>query len=220
MNHSRHRLTQLSVSLAIVTLAAAAVAQVDVNPPRPNVLLLVDNSGSMEYRIEDATFPNCVPGGTGSGKSRWIHLVEVLTGSIPDYSCEKIARNSAIFQNEYRIANATPSDNLNPRDYLYPVPYHRPMSGSCAPTPGTTANSVGFCRYNATKPCGASDQCEFPSVSGGLLDAFATEVRFGLMTFDTLPDASTDMVGTWSYVHGQSAKGAPRTCDQVTTQEV
>jgi type IV pilus assembly protein PilY1 len=214
------RLTHFTATLAVLSLAATGFTQVDVNPPRPNVLLLVDNSGSMEYRVEDATLPDCNPGGTGSGKSRWIHLVEVLTGAIPNYSCEKMARNSATFQNEYKIANANPPDKLNPRDYLYPLPYHRPLSGTCAPTPGINDDTVGFCRYNAAKPCADADKCTFPTATGGLLDAFATEVRFGLMTFDTLPDASTDMVGTWSYVYGQTAQGAPHTCDQVTAQEV
>ena len=67
-----------------LVLAAAATAtagtrplaaQSDVNPPAPNVLLLVDTSGSMEYKSSAQSFPTCNPGGTGSEKSRWICLL-------------------------------------------------------------------------------------------------------------------------------------------------
>jgi hypothetical protein len=69
-----------------------ARAQADVTPQNPNVLLLVDTSGSMEYKTSSNVFPNCRYDATGVvsnppatlEKSRWIDLVEVLTGSITD----------------------------------------------------------------------------------------------------------------------------------------
>lgn len=220
-NEPRLPVPQL-LTLALLGLATHANAQVDVNPPRPNVLLLVDSSGSMEYKTSITKEPTCVATGTGSETSRWIDLVQVLTGTIKDYRCQEIRRSSPDFKNEYQITGATPSDGLNPRDYLYPIAYHRPMSGTCAPTPDRTNNAVGFCKNTASKPCtfGSADKCDFVEAEKGLLDTFASEIRFGLMTFDTLPDASKDMVGTWSYVYGSKAVGAPVGCTYVSDQEV
>ncbi len=85
-----------------VGLAGQARAQVDadVNPQMPNVLLLVDTSGSMEYKTSSNAFPACKYDATGvipsgpatSEKSRWIDLVEVLTGSITNYDCQTLDR--------------------------------------------------------------------------------------------------------------------------------
>jgi len=210
------------VALAVLGTGSFAYGQVDVNPPRPNVLLLVDSSGSMEYKTSVTKEPICVPTGTGSESSRWIDLVQVLTGKINDYRCEEIRRTTTAFKTEYRISGATPADGLNPRDFLYPIAYHRPLSGTCAPTPGSTNDSVGFCKTTAGKPCSfsSSDKCDFGEAEPGLLDTFATEIRFGLMTFDTLPDASKDMAGTWSYTFGSKAMGAPVGCTYVLEQEV
>ncbi len=210
------------LAFALLAVVSRAHGQVDVNPPRPNVLLLVDSSGSMEYKTGETKEPTCVATGTGSETSRWIDLVQVLTGKIKDYRCEAIRRNSSQFQTEYKIAGANPADRLNPRDYLYPLAYHRPQSGTCAPTPGSTNETVGFCNRTASKPCGfgASDKCDFVESEPGLMDTFASEIRFGLMTFDTLPDASKDMDGTWSYIYGNRAVGAPLGCTAVSDQEV
>lgn len=218
----RHPIPYL-LTLAVLLSAPRSHAQVDVNPPRPNVLLLVDSSGSMEYKTSSATYPSCNPIGTGSEKSRWIDLVEVLTGAIPDYRCKRVDRYGSAFRQEYQIPNANVAPGtLNPPDYLYPVPYHRLMSGTCSPTPTTNQNAIGYCNINASKPCSfsTSDSCTFPSADGGLLDAFQTEIRFGLMTFDSDPNASQGLDGTWSYVYGNAAQGAPNGCATFSPQEV
>ncbi|MEO8918656.1 MAG: hypothetical protein ABI488_14615, partial [Polyangiaceae bacterium] len=110
----------------------------------PNVLLLVDTSGSMEYKTSSNAFPVCRYDATGlipspptaSEKSRWTDLVEVLTGSITNYDCQTIDRGSAAFKNEYKIIGGTLGTN-SPYDFLYSNPYHRPMSSGCVPGPGT-----------------------------------------------------------------------------------
>ncbi len=138
MRRSSQILTSLAALSAIVAAAPVARAQVDVNPPLPNVMLLVDSSGSMEYKSSDATFPACDPNGnTPSEKSRWLELVEVLTGSIQDYRCETVDRNSTAFKNEYSLAGTLPPDAN------YSNPYHRPLSGTCTPGPA-------FCRPTPT----------------------------------------------------------------------
>src|SRR4051812_16090723 len=94
---------------SMLARATPALAQADVNPQMPNVLLLVDTSGSMEYKTSSNVFPVCRYDATGvptgapatSERSRWIDLVEVLTGSITNYNCQTIDRGSAGFKNEY-----------------------------------------------------------------------------------------------------------------------
>ena len=76
------RLFPTTLALLYAALAPrAASAQVDVNPPLPNVLLLVDTSGSMEYMATGALPTNCTVGGV-SDLNRWATLVSVLTGTI------------------------------------------------------------------------------------------------------------------------------------------
>src|SRR5687767_4045666 len=115
-------------------------------------MLLVDSSGSMEYKSSTASFPTCDPlGNTTSEKSRWIELIEVLSGGIQDYRCESVDRSSDPFKSEYSLLGTLPAD------YQYTSPYHRPLSGTCTPGPGTLptnaydypANAIRFHPYNS-----------------------------------------------------------------------
>jgi type IV pilus assembly protein PilY1 len=217
---------------AVISASGAARAQEDVNPPLPNVMLLVDTSGSMEYQSSSTSFPTCDPtGSTPSQKSRWIELLEVLTGSIQNYRCDTVDRNSAAFLNEYSL-KGTP-----PPDYQYMNPYHRPMSGDCTPGPGVLPypnaydfpdGAIAYHTYEST-----SQACAVPftQANDGLLDSFETRVRFGLMTFDTEPDPSTGVsgttpdypggiAGTWSYFVNQPHSGKPAGCSTLADMEV
>lgn len=214
-------------SLLVPLLAAGrARAQADVTPPPPNVLLLVDTSGSMDYKTSSNTFPACHFSGStttataaeASERSRWIDLVEVLTGSINRYDCQRIDRNSAAFKTEYAIGTS------NPYDFLYPNPYNRPVSGQCVAGPGTLdpnpalfpATAIKFHQYNDT-----GIGCGFDQATDGILDAFEPDVRFGLMTFDTEPRPAKDMSGLWSYYQGSSwVQGEPIGCNTLQDQEV
>ncbi len=206
---------------AVVAFTTQASAQVDVSPPLPNVLLLVDTSGSMEYAIDgsqvtcakvDSTLSN-EPQGT-SGKSRWTQLVEVLTGDIVGYSCRTQDRRSAAFRTEYMLGTA------DAPDYMYSVPYHRILYTStpaepCTIGPGVAdtnpfawgATPFAYHVWNdATTTCAPPQQA-----ATGILDTYADRVRFGLMTFDTqtspgtgvgtgtTADYATGTAGTWSY---------------------
>lgn len=221
------------LSIAFLFASRGASAQNDVNPPLPNVLLLVDTSGSMEYKVGASAYPACYPDGSlPSEKSRWIDLVEVLTGSIQDYRCQSIDRTSTSFRNgEY---GTNPSHlGVVPYDYLYPVPYHRPMSGACVRGPGTLTGDVWAFPDTAFKEHPYDNElanCASPFVqaSDGILDTFERSIRFGLMTFDPIADplaapntgytgtstpAYADGVkGTWSYVVGTPATGRPAGC--------
>jgi type IV pilus assembly protein PilY1 len=223
------------VALALGLASSHAAAQADLNPPLPNVLLLVDTSGSMEYKTDGSTV-TCSPGNTAgvNDKSRWIDLTEVLTGTIDNYSCQAINRlDSGVGYrtSEYAISG-------DPYDFRYPIPYHRPLSGGCAAGPGTqssnpfiypTAGGINYHMYNGSGACTYSQ----PG-NDGVLDVFQDYVRFGLMTFDTSPDpgmgydgamvsatanATTGKAGLWSYVVGSSAKGMPAGCLTGTKDE-
>src|SRR5512139_1170889 len=87
------------VAGCVLTCAGSAAAQTagaDTMATSPNVLLLVDTSGSMEWTAAADVDPQCTPGTPNTSnnagsqpneKSRWIDLLEVLTGTIDQYSC-------------------------------------------------------------------------------------------------------------------------------------
>ena len=220
----------LALCLPLVLCGQARAQDADVNPLMPNVLLLVDTSGSMEYKTSSPAFPACKYDATGlvpsgpvtSEKSRWIDLVEVLTGSITNYECQKLDRGSAAFKNEYKIANSSLPNS--PYDFLYANPYHRPLSGGCAPGPGAVsstnpadflANSFNYHSYN-----NVATSCNFTQAPDGILDAFQSGIRFGLMTFDTDPSFDQGELGTYSYVVGTSHTGKPIGCTTASPMEV
>ncbi len=177
-------------SVALALLGAAATLSVprdahaqsgSVQKPMPNVLLLVDTSGSME-RMPDNSLPadnrDVVPGGlpnacnpgSESNPNRWGMLLQALTGNMqPYYSCAAVDRSAGsgtAFRNEYKINGVRPYDT----DYF--MPYHRPLAGAgtnaCAIGPhrlpgaadgsGVGPNSLGF-----AKPAGqGGDVRDFP----------------------------------------------------------
>jgi type IV pilus assembly protein PilY1 len=208
--------------LASVLGAGRANAQADVSPPPPNILLLVDTSGSMDYKTNSDAFPTCRYSGSAttaqtSERSRWIDLVEVLTGSINDYECQRLDRNSALFRSEYG------GGSNNPYDALYANPYHRPVSNGCVAGPGTLAATPalfppGAIKYHPFDNTAGS--CVFNQATDGILDAYSGDVRFGLMTFDTEPRPAKNMSGLWSYYFNSSAKGRPAGCIDDQAQEV
>ncbi|HEX2876054.1 MAG TPA: hypothetical protein VHP33_32610 [Polyangiaceae bacterium] len=209
--------------LASLLAVVRAQAQADVSPPPPNVLLLVDTSGSMDYKTSSNAFPSCKYSGSTdmdvpSERSRWIDLVEVLTGSISKYGCQKLDRNSSAFRNEYAL------NGSDPYDFLYPNPYHRPTSDGCVSGPGTLdagnhalfpAGALKYHPYNDT-----AGSCSFTQATDGILDAFSPDVRFGLMTFDTEPRPAKDVTGLWSYYVNASKQGEPLGCTTPQDQEV
>lgn len=208
--------------VGLCLLPGRAHAQADVKPPPPNILLLVDTSGSMDYKTGSNTFPTCKYAGTTgtaqtSERSRWIDLVEVLTGTIPKYECQRLDRSSSLFRNEYALGGA------DPYDFLYANPYNRPVSDLCVAGPGTLGATAalyptGAIKYHAVD--NANNTCTFDQTADGILDAFKEDVRFGLMTFDTEPRPAKDRTGLWSYYSGSSRQGSPLGCITPQDQEV
>src|ERR1700733_2773893 len=98
----------LAVTLFLSKDANAQIGAANV--PLPNVLLLLDTSGSFENMIDgntpETTGENgtCVPG-TQSIPNRWGTAVQALTGNIqPYYSCASMDRSSAGFFNQYALS--------------------------------------------------------------------------------------------------------------------
>ena len=90
-----------------------------VLPPPPNVLILMDTSGSMT-RTTGGNIPQCNPGhdstdtaqfpllpGDTVNVDRWGQIIQGMTGTVtPFYSCSNEARDGTLprFKREYRIA--------------------------------------------------------------------------------------------------------------------
>lgn len=214
---------------AIGTLTCSTNSLAQSNPPKPNVLLLVDTSGSMEWKSSTTgcpnnlpCFPACRPDQPNDGvsnpneKSRWTELLEVMTGSIQKYSCFAEQRSGTLFTQEYQLGSSPPYDRG------YENPYHRPLANLCAPAPGVLppvsnpyqypTGAIAYRPYDiGSQSVSLNSTCTYGQWRDGLLDAYDGLVRFGLMTFDTSPDPGTGVtaggtadyatgtLGTWSY---------------------
>jgi type IV pilus assembly protein PilY1 len=210
-------------TFALLTASPPAFGQAtEAQKPAPNVLLLVDSSGSMEFKT-DGTDTNCGL----SEKSRWIELVEVLTGRIANYGCWDQDRSSGGFRNEFKLGTT------DPYDYGYVNKYHRALSNNCLYGPGVAPPDSSPYAWPTgavnTFPLvsGVVDRahpgCSFSQASDGLLDVYKDMVRFGLMTFDARPGIGTGVVsgiadhpsgfdGNWSYYVGSAREGQPANC--------
>ncbi len=168
-----HRTYRIGLSVALLGFAAstglspapaeaATTPAGGVLPPAPNVLLLIDRSGSMSRTVagnlpvcvagKDSNDPSVVtgvgppPNGDTINMDRWGQLLQGLTGHVqPFYSCDPVDRTSARFKNEYSIKNALPPD----ADYI--LPYNRPLANAnllntttCAVTPGFLPGANGL----------------------------------------------------------------------------
>ena len=151
---SRHVLRGLLGAAALGTLCTSGDANAQIAGttvrPLPNVLLLVDNSGSMERMVDNslpsanrdqttgglisaAPYNACAPG-TATNPNRWGMLLQALTGNLqPYYSCDAVDRTSPAFKNEFKINNKQVYD----ADYF--LPYHRPLTGATLTTACTFA---------------------------------------------------------------------------------
>jgi type IV pilus assembly protein PilY1 len=209
-------------AVAVPRLAAAQSAGPDTATASPNVMLLLDTSSSMELKASGTGLPACVPGTPNTGsptdqneKSRWINLMEVLSGSIENYSCFAESKSSPDFKQEYSLG---PSQVL-PRDYKDSDDYHRPLSNGCAPGPGDLpagapwgwpASPLSAVKYRpyAGGTIAAASTCAagtWSQANNGLLSGFDGLLRFGLMTFDTEADPGTGVSGpdlTYGLVDG------------------
>jgi len=174
-----HAVAYTAVALAAALAPSTPQAQPDARLLRPNIMVLLDTSGSMEFRISaDDASPSCdrsdggdcvrCSGGAAQcstactaseSRNRWITAVEVLTGTINSYSCAQAPRSDAA---QY--------------DYLYHLPHHQALSN-------------GWPLYDPRAS----------QLTDGILDVYADRVRFGLMTGDFNEDPDPEIRGMFSY---------------------
>jgi len=91
---------------------------------QPRVLLLLDTSGSMQWR-EDCTCSTpscseCLPSCEAGERSRWHGVIEALTGSFTSADCEISARTAAdaglSYDRNYAIPNVKLTDDVEQRN--------------------------------------------------------------------------------------------------------
>jgi type IV pilus assembly protein PilY1 len=177
-------LAALSAFAGLVLAPAIARAQqLDVNPPLPNVLLLIDNSGSME-RMIDGTLPeanaattcNCDPT-TGAcnwnaqpAPNRWGIMLQTMAGSFQNgYNCAAMPRTpGSVFASEYQI-NGVP-----PYDVNYYLPFHRPIGKdtqtsatplSCVFAPGSLPGAAAGQGVGTAGVGAGGNATDFPSAA-------------------------------------------------------
>lgn len=203
---SRRALVSLS-SLGLfgavsLTLSSSAEAQSVVNVKEPNVLLLLDTSGSMAWAYDGTSLNNqsCASAGKNT---RWSALAEVLTGKINNLTCGRVRQGSDSSNRTERWVPVA-SNQCAPNVYDHPQ-----ILDALAANPGAWPNRGGPGTKDHHKqpivfmknygcngdlcpiPNADSDICEFKSgewdqIDDGLIDSFAGQIRFGMMTFDTI----------------------------------
>jgi type IV pilus assembly protein PilY1 len=193
------RLTRSLIVASGFALAAAPstarAQQVDTNPPLPNVLLLIDNSGSMDRMIDAGTQEsespcNCTDNGSGAitcnwtgnvTANRWNTLIQALTGPLPTstanptFNCVAMNRNAGTtFASEYQIGGAPPYD-IN-----YYLPFHRMVAyDPSTSTPTACVYAPGYL------PGGTSSEGVGPNnlyATGTTAEAFPTATQPAIVT--------------------------------------
>jgi type IV pilus assembly protein PilY1 len=141
-------------ALTLLAGGSARAQQIDVNPPLPNVLLMVDNSGSMERMIdgslpEDTTenacdISNCIvtagsppttactvatrmsPQTTYPPPNRWNTALQALTGTPKNgYHCIAMSRTGGVSST---FQNEYQINGAAPYDTGFYLPYHRAVA--------------------------------------------------------------------------------------------
>ncbi len=195
--------------LALMGISVAGVARAqgpDVRGTKPLLMLVVDSSGSMEW----------LPGCTCTTDA----CNDCLPDCEDDSGTDEMSRWSTAlealtgtFPSPFQCEAYERDDSSEfVFDYGYLYPYHQPWE--CNPAMSGPCNSTAVQNED------------------GLLDTYKTEVRFGLMTFDSQPtyvgadeqiskdvfnrDKSDSEDGLWSYGLGESTPANPRLRDDNT----
>jgi type IV pilus assembly protein PilY1 len=211
---SRRLFSPLHLLLAVCSAPAAAYAPTasaqgaatDVQVRKPNVLLLIDTSGSMEWTLSGGTSPSV------ADKARWTTLVETLTGSIQNLSVDA-SSNTFVASNGCRpvpnldsgistsLSTSGASGALGP--YAWPKENGNPKDKDAVAFCQTAATNGADCF--STSQWGSAPLCrqgsasdEYHQLADGLIDDFADDVRFGLASFDSIDTIPWNHLTWWS----------------------
>ena len=227
----RHKLITLFLSAVAfivafcmsLTVRAQFQAPTDVKARIPNVLLLLDTSGSM-YSSLAGGVANCKDE-LNPTKARYTILGEVLTGTVDDLDCwynadplnlgEKyvpLMSNSSRHQTGGQ--NCVPTLNLqsgilsNLKTYPYGWPFDEAdKDDDGAVTYCGARSKTGFQKCFNTNNYVERDKC-FKATIGwsqkldGLLDTYSQKIRFGLMSFDSHSLSGWESYGWYLYRTG------------------
>jgi len=168
--------TTALVAGVLMFIGAARRADAQIEPARPNVFLVLDNSGSMRNAVDGSSTYTCA----GGEKGRWLVVAEALTGSINDLECQ---RGGGLPYRAYRSNDCYPS----PRNLTSAT--NGTLSGWT-----NTALSADAMAWpnNGTDPdkdaiefvCGGGG--DWDQSSDGLIDQYSKQVRFGTASFDAM----------------------------------
>ena len=170
-------LTSLAFGATLFSAAWEASAQDDLEYAPPDVLLLVDTSGSMGLTtIRDpnnpskyaapqcGTYPESRPvdvfatefTAAATPADRWSILVHVLTGSINGHACSSQPRTTTDFKEEFGLGGTSPTGSLQPYDTNYYMPFNRVVAkdadgNECTPAPSWATDLRDALEANAVK---------------------------------------------------------------------
>ncbi len=213
----KRQIVTLIAGLAAVLLSSAASAQVTGELVNPNVMLVVDSSGSMDWlsdHSDDATAAwrdaaEACEAQDPNRRTAWQKLLDVMLGSVPsdEYRCMieeppirpalqsdtiggDVLENISEFRESPRShfrAVACASDDWN-------SDYQQCIGGTLDPTEGephAQGKNVIWCRDEdwdaVNEVCYDLHPLAHPRRTNGILERYSSLVRFGLATYDSLP---------------------------------
>ncbi len=199
----------VSASVTAQKAEAAGPAGFDTRGSKlpPNVLMLVDNSGSMS-RMPDSSLPCAAPPCTTSTKNRWQSVVDVLGGPLTGALSVSLDRSQAAFKGLYGSSVYDASYGIP--HFLYGSPTSVSKMCTYLPASGTSANLFEFDFVAGAKGSACTPAQSGYDGSSGFFAALTNKARIGMMMFDSDPVASNNEAGLWSYAPlGEGAVSYP-----------
>ena len=201
----------LWAALLATTVAGGAAAQITGELVNPNVMLLIDSSGSMDW-LEDPSAATpwqdaeaACRAQDSNRQTSWQKLVDVMLGGIPaaDYRCmvedqrirpaiqaDTIAADPVEHVAEYREAFYPHFRSVPCASEDWNEDYQQCIGASLDPTEGAPHGEI-WCRdadWDVTHNiCYDLHPLSPARRTNGILERYSSLVRFGLMTYDNMP---------------------------------
>ncbi len=169
------------VSALIAAQAVSAWAAV-----LPEVLLIVDSSTSMQYRLFGDQAPVCGQTGVADGRSRWVAAHEIIGGSYLSYSCTQQALPAL------PEALAPPAPANGAVKCIPGLPMTM-VSGSACPSEGPTVATI------PSGKTGLGVSSSTPAGQDGLLDTFGPGAKFALLLSDSVLNKGSTAAAGFSF---------------------